>query len=594
MLSRGTTAAFRALLALGLAACALIAAGCTSLPTESQPQAVGTIARAPEATSVAAPTPGIDPFLLVREFVKASAQPDGRHIAARQFLSPNADERWDDGASVTIASRVDVLSDGPRTTDTATYIIRAEKVGQLGRGGVFTADEGTLEAKISVVRINGEWRIDELPPGVIVERPQFLSTYERRAIYFLDATGSRLVPDLRWIAAPDDQLATQLVAMLLDGPAPQLAPGVTSELVGARLRGPVTKADGGTSEVGVGIGGIRLDLQGVGDSDAQQRQLLAAQLVWTLAAADITGPYVLLADGAPVSERLADGWTLQDVASLDPNAQVGPDIGLHALVNGRLVSVTDTAVSPVPGAVGALERLVAAALAPGFVAAVQNNEAPSPGAVQSLLVGEYDGSPEQVLQGDTISRPSWSAADGSLWAVVDGETVVRAVRDAGTGAASFGEVDTTAIEGIEGQITSLRLAADGVRVGLVVGGKVFVAVIAPQPEGGFALVEPKPVAPSFTDTVVALDWGSADALLIARNTRDAAVARVSSDGSRVEQLPSRNLSPPVTAVDASPTTEYVADSRGVLRLGQDEPDGERFWREVSRLMGVNAVPVLPD
>lgn len=580
-----------------VAAAVALVGGCTTLPTQSQPQAIGTIARYPDPTSVPAPTPGIDPFLLIREFVKAGAEPEGRHIAARQFLTPGADEGWDDGAGITIANRVDVLSDGPRTADTATYIIRAEKAGQLGPGGVFSADEGTVESRITVRRQGGEWRIDELPAGVIVERPQFLNVYERRAVYFLDAASRRLVPDLRWIAAKEDQRAAQLVAMLLDGPAPQLAPGVVSELEGARLRTPVTKADGGTADVGVGPGGVRLDLQGVGSRSGVQRELLAAQLVWTLAGADILGPYVLLADGAPLVEDYAQGWTVQDVASFDPNTVAAADVGLHAIVDGTLVAVTDTAVSPVPGAIEGVRTLVSAALSSdgAVVGAVRANTDPAAeGGAQTLLVSEYGGALAEVRAGGRISRPTFSPVDGALWAVVDGANVIRVVRDEGSGRISVAEVDSSAVEALGGEVTSLRLAGDGVRAGLIVGGKVYVAVVALSADGAYSLVQPKPVAFTLGDSAVALDWGSAESLLVARNTREAAVARVSSDGSRVEPLPSRNLSPPVTAVDASATTEYVADSRGVLRLGQGEPDGERFWREVPRLMGVDAVPVLPD
>ena len=61
----------------------------------------------------------------------------------------------------------------------------------------------------------------------------------------------------------------------------------------------------------------------------------------------------------------------------------------------------------------------------------------------------------------------------------------------------------------------------------------------------------------------------------------------------MDALPSRNLTPPVTAVDASPSTTFVADTRAVFQLNSTDPAGDRYWREVPGLTGVKAVPVLP-
>ena len=70
-----------------------------------------------------------------------------------------------------------------------------------------------------------------------------------------------------------------------------------------RLRGPVTRADGGKSGVGRGYGGARIDLELLTVADPRSRQLVAAQIIWTLARADIKGPYVIRADGASLDTR---------------------------------------------------------------------------------------------------------------------------------------------------------------------------------------------------------------------------------------------------------------------------------------------------
>ena len=151
-----------------------------------------------------------------------------------------------------------------------------------------------------------------------------------------------------------DQLATELVTKLIAGPRPEMANTVRN-LLGPplRLRGPVTRADGGKMGVGRGYGGARIDLENLSTTDPHSRQLLAAQIIWTLARAGINGPYVINADGAALDDRFADGWQTSDVAATDPGAADGAAAGLHALVSGSLVSLDGQRAPRVPGPFGA-------------------------------------------------------------------------------------------------------------------------------------------------------------------------------------------------------------------------------------------------
>lgn len=579
-----------------LAVCALLAGtllvSCASLPESSTPEAIGTIDRAPANDNLAAPAPGREPDLLLRDFFKASTDPSARHRAARQFLTPAASQGWDDGASTTIVEKIDVLPES-RTQDHATYLIRANRVGQLQPGGVYQAQEGTLEARIGLSRSNGEWRIDDLPPGVIMDRPQFLNSYQRRSLYFLDPTGTATVPDPRWISADREELTGELIGLLIDGPKPPLASGVRN-LLGEKvsLRGPITKADGRTESVGVGLGGIRIDLTGVENYSATARQLLAAQIVWTLANAEVSGPYVLLADGRPLDENHPDGWTTVDVAALNPLASDDVDLGLHAVASGALVAVADTQVTPAPGYFGTVSNLVSAALSRdgNYVAAVADTGRPD--VANALMVGSYDGGAFPVVDGTTITRPSWAPDDSAAWAVIDGNRVVRAVRDAATGQVSLMDVEADEVTAL-GRITELRLSRDGVRAGLIVEGKVYVAVLVPQQGGEFVLTAPTPVAIGLGSPALSLDWSTSETIVVARATPDTPVAMVSVDGSRLDTLPGRNLTAPVSSVDASASIEFVTDARGVFQLDNADPETDRYWREVPGLAGQRAQAVLP-
>ena len=149
--------------------------------------------------------------------------------------------------------------------------MKADILGSLSDMGVFETGEGALPdpGPIELVKTPGGWRIDKLPNGVFLDWQQFLATYKRNTLYFVDPTGKTVVPDPRYVAVSDpDQLATELVTKLIAGPRPEMANTVRN-LLGPplRLRGPVTRADGGKTGVGRGYGGARIDLENLSTTD---------------------------------------------------------------------------------------------------------------------------------------------------------------------------------------------------------------------------------------------------------------------------------------------------------------------------------------
>ncbi len=53
-----------------------------------------------------------------------------------------------------------------------------------------------------------------------------------------------------------------------------------------------------------------------------------------------------------------------------------------------------------------------------------------------------------------MTRPSWGVDGASVWAVVNGSTVVRVVRETGTGKLTTMNVESGALGAIGGPITS--------------------------------------------------------------------------------------------------------------------------------------------
>jgi hypothetical protein len=580
--------------ALAVVLLGLIVTGCAGVPSSSAPQAIGTVER-PAPPSLPKPTPGMDPDTLLREFLKATADPANRHLAARQFLTESASSSWDDAGSALLIDNVVFVE--TRAAERVSVNMRADILGSLSDMGVFETGEGALPdpGPIELVKTSGGWRIDKLPNGVFLDWQQFQSTYKRYTLYFADPTGTTVVPDPRYVAVSDpDQLATELVSKLVAGPRPELAKSVRN-LLGPplKLRGPVTRADGGKMGVGRGYGGARIDLENLSTTDPHSRQLLAAQLIWTLSRAGVNGPYVITADGAALDDRFADGWKTSDVAATDPGAFPGAAAGLHALVGGTLVVLDGQRAPRVPGSFGQMPNQSAAAVSRTGqeVASIVTLGPGAPDMASSLWVGPVGGNAAQVLDGRNLSRPSWSL-DDAIWVVIDGNNVVRVIQDA-SGQPARIPVDSTAVSTkFPGVIAELQLSRDGTRAAMVIDGQVILAGVEQTPGGGFALTYPRRLGFGLGNTVVSLSWRTGDDIVVSRTDPQHPVSYVNLDGVNSDG-PNRNLLMPVTTVAANPSTVYVADQRGVLQLSGTSADDDPSWGEVRPLMIAGAIPVLP-
>jgi Lipoprotein LpqB beta-propeller domain/Sporulation and spore germination len=582
-------------LAAILVAVAVVGCGCAGVPSSSAPQAIGTVERS-APPSLPKPTPGMDPDILLREFLKATADPANRHLAARQFLTESASRGWDDAGSALLIDNVSFVE--TRSADRVSVNMRAEILGTLSDVGVFETGEGALPdpGPIELVKTTGGWRIDKLPNGVFLDWQQFQATYKRHNLYFADPTGRTVVPDPRYVAVADpDQLATELMSKLIAGPRPEMTNSVRN-LLGSplRLRGPVTRADGGKTGIGRGYGGARVELEGLTTTDPHSRQLVAAQIIWTFARADISGPYVINADGAPLDDRFATGWEATDVASTDPGADDGAAAGLHALVGGSMVAVDGDNAPRMPGSFGDMPEQKAAMVSRTGrdIASVVGLRAGQPDAAASLWIGPSGGVAVESADGRTITRPSWSL-DNAVWVVIDGINVVRVIAEEASGQPARIPVNATAVTTkFPGPITELGLSRDGTRAAMVINGQVILATVEQTPGGEYALTYPRRLGFGLGSSVVSLAWRTGDDIVVGRTDAQHPVSYVNLDGVNSD-APSRNVTSPVSTVAANPSTVYAADQRGVLQLTSGAVENEQRWIEVRPLMVAGALPVLP-
>ncbi|MFT4126422.1 MAG: LpqB family beta-propeller domain-containing protein [Gordonia sp. (in: high G+C Gram-positive bacteria)] len=561
----------------------LVLGACGGIPNSSAPQPVSSFVRNGPSNGVPVPRPDMDPEALVRAFLKATASSTNGHAAARRFLSPAASASWDESGEALILDEINTFVD-ERSADAVQMRLVGDNVGVLRPDGELLPATGQVETTLALRRIGNRWRIDgSLPDRVMIDKSQFEAGYRPVPVYFADRTRLRLVPDPRWFYGGLDADATNLVKTLINGPARDLSVGVDTALPdGVALSGPVTAASGG---------GVRIDLAGLGDPSVRDRTLLAAQLIWTLAGADVAGPYVISADGAPLLGDRAAGWQLTDVRTFDPTAAPPSAVGLNIIRGGALWKVLDNNAVPVRGSLGSGRRLRAAAISADGQKVAGVIAGADPGAPSQLVVGPYGADPVAVADGAAITRPSISPDGDTVTAVVDGRPV-QIVTDE-NGARRVTDIDTAGLDAVaRGPITELQIAPDGVRAALIVSGQVVFAVLGVNTEGRLTLANARVAAYNIGNRVTSIEWASPMTVMVARDATDAPVVQLSITGTPAAGLLSGNVSPPVSTVVATAGTVYIADQRGVLRLGSSNGQADEYWTEVEPAMIPGTIPVI--
>ncbi len=557
-----------------LLAVLLVGTACVTIPTSSPPQPVQGFNRSRPANLVPAPRRTDDPETLVRNFLKAMSDPSTGHRAARKFLTTGAAERWDDQGPMTLLNDLRVVID-ERNESAVRLRVIGQRVGSLSMIGQLTPAEGQEVIPMTLSRSGEVWRIDgSIPAGTVTDTVQFDASYRLANLYFPDRTATRLVGDPRWLfgVAIDP---TVVVDQVLAGAAPDLS-GAVESAVGKDvvLRGPVA-VDGDR---------VLINLGGQIDPDTRKRTVLAAQLIWTLNDAGISGTYLISAEGSPLIAERSDGWRTADVMAFDPEPDVGP-AGLH-VVRGGLYRVSGAGMSPVGGPLGAATDLMSAAIAvrQERVAAVAAR-----GGRQVLLQGPYGGAMSEVTIGATISTPSFGATGDAGYAIIDGQPSVWTVDDAGgTRVVPLDAGQVTALSPAE--VTSFKVSPDGVRVALVVGGDLLLGALGANDRGAPALTGIRVATYSLSTDIVSITWGGTAEVYAASEGDDSPVWRVPVSGLPGTALVSGNLKPPVRTVAATRTTIYAGDVRGVLELGTAPGSADQYWLPVGQVPG-GAIPV---
>ncbi|MET8640951.1 LpqB family beta-propeller domain-containing protein [Streptomyces sp. NPDC004675] len=540
---------------------ALLLAGCASMPDSGGLSGVESTPRQDAQVRVFAVPPREDagPGEIVRGFLEALTSDDPKYETAREYLTDSARRGWNPDASTT------VLSDGPNlegvhsrsgeAQDDYAYTLGGSRLAVVDSQHAYAPESGAYSASmhLTLEKKTKQWRIDSLPQGVVMGKSDFQRNYVSVNKYFYASnvpaavTGQlSTVADPVYVRGKVDPV-TSMVRSLLAGPTRWLNPVATSSFPSG-----TTLGKGVTSLSPDDQNRLTVPLNGKADRvGPTQCSRMAAQLLFTLR--DLTPTGV-----SQVELQRSNGRKLCDL-----NENRAEIIASHSTGGGadeyfldgkqRLVSLSSTSKDPepVPGALGdGGKKLRAAAISLDEERAAGVSDDGRDLYVGSLVSGSSLGdavlTSQGALPGDRLTTPSWDGG-GDLW-VADRDPKRSRLVMLQQGA---GEPVVVSTPGLDGRIDAVRVAADGVRIALVVeqGGKTSLQIGRVERDEGsdgrrsVSILELHSVTPQLEE-VKAMSWAGDSRLVV--------VGRESGGVQQLRYVQVDGSTPTVTA-PASPT-----------------------------------------
>ena len=554
----------------------LVSTGCASIPVTSPPQVIpqSVPAAAPDGDDIRydgiVPQPGESPKDIVSDFLKAGGSIERSHTRARAYLTPAASKRWNDTAGAVIIENSPYL-DAPQGSSTAR--LSAQRHGQIKEDGSYVPGEGSYHYSFQLSKVDGQWRIDNPPPGLLIELSTFESAYRAYEVYFLNSGGTKVVPDVRWYAAPPDSLATLLVTALEHGPSKWLEDAVTTELTGVTLQTNIVQERDR----------VKVFLTGLGDQEDTLTGGGFAQVVWTLSQLGV-GAVEVYSDGQLIRPPGSPDLTLQQLKNWQGFAPDGLSVNSsgYFVRDGAVWTTKDAALAGPAGRKSFGAVSVAASVDESAVAVVRH--AAAGGMV--LCVGTPR-SLRPVVSGATLSRPTWGSGIREVWTVRDARDVVLVTIDGHHYPVTVSQQQQI------GPIRALSLSRDGARVAVVAGPpraeRLWIGVVV-RDNGAAQIQGLRPL--DVGDTPVSdVSWSDASTVIALTRSgeQDSSLYSVDIDGGSPPVLVSTSGLPgPPTAVAAGPTLLTIA--AGTLWR---TPVASESWTKVEDRRGGESAPAYP-
>ncbi|MEU1041068.1 LpqB family beta-propeller domain-containing protein [Streptomyces sp. NPDC005551] len=549
---------------------AVLLAGCASMPDGGDLRDVESTPRQEAQVRVFAMPPREDarPEEIVQGFLEALTSDDPQYETARKYLTEGARRKWKPYESTT------VLADGPNTVpqhgdresgDDYVYTLSGLKVATVDAQHAYAPDDGAYKKSVYLTQQKDrQWRIDGLPQGVLMGKSDFQRNYLSVNKYYFASTvptgsGGRpgAVADPIYVRKEVDPM-TETVRALLRGPTRWLDPVVRSSFPSrtALRSGVGSLAPDDQNRLTVPL---NAKADHVGQSQCTR---MAAQLLLTLKDLTPTGVEEVKLERSDGSQLCVLG---QDRSGTVASHGAGkpPEYQYFIDEKQRLVRLLATGSGkdpePVPGALGEGGKALR-------TAAVSRGEDSAAGVsldgrslyVGSLVSGSSLGPAVLRSRGKTederLTRPSWDGS-GDLWvADRDPENSRLLLLEKGAG-----DPVTVRTPQLDGRIKAVRVAADGVRIALIVekDGRTSLQIGRIERESGsggrpgVSILELRSASPQLEE-VTAMSWAADSQLVV--------VGRESGGVQQMQYVQVDGSTPPRTPPSALTGVKEIAAS----------------------------------
>lgn len=437
---------------------AAVLAGCAGIPTSGQVVAHEDIDSAGRAApyvggEVQGPQPGQTPEQIVDGFLEAMNFYEANYETAREYLTSGAAREWDPDASTTVYWAEPTTQQAGQNRVQVQVNVWATVQAQRA---FEEAESGTVnEHSLVLEEVDGEWRIANPPPGLIIRDADFNEEFAAYDLFFYEPGFQALVPDTVYLPVRGP-VATLLAQNLLEGPSARLERAVASAFPeSTRLAVDAVAVTDGQADVKLTEDALA--------ANGSQRQQMVVQLAWTLGQ---------LPDVDQVNVH--GGQVLLDEATTrrfpDSNPASTRALSLFAVTDAGVVRLDDNRVAtPVEGPLSELPGVEDVAVGPSMSSAVVVDEGRTTLKWSELAAGA---SLEIVAHGRQLRSPSVDLT-GLAWVIEGSGTSSKLVV-----ASPVSEPAVVPISGLDGRrLDAVAVAADGARIALVAEGAVYDGVV---------------------------------------------------------------------------------------------------------------------
>ncbi|MFB6719522.1 LpqB family beta-propeller domain-containing protein [Kribbella sp. NPDC056345] len=557
----------------------LLVTGCATVPTKGTIRNSNREGLAADSGGVGVkakpPREGAQPADIVNGFLEAMSDSRQGFDQARLYMTPQAAAKWKPETQTVVYDQ----RDGPPEQKGDNYELTARRVATIDDRGEWlpAGPKDNANFTFKIVKVNGQFRVDSVPPGVLLGTNQFDAKLAPRDLYFFARDRKTLIPDPVYLPQNNlsaGQAATQLIQELLKGPTKRLGNGAVS------IAPPGTAV---VVSVPVELGEATVALnEAAGQLVDEDRRKLAAQIVWTLN--QISLKVKITVDGAPLLPEDPGVIQFSSLGEYDPAASTSASTVLYGLLGGKVHRVdgldgaSDQAARALNGsqlyAYDAKSFAVNLRGDSGAIVTMDNGKRVV--AYAKLDDGGQNGQGDKVktiaVEGRTL-RPSYDNAD-NLWILDRADSSVPRLRVR----TRDGVIENVPVN-FRGDVPQvLRMAPDGVRALLVLEsaktGKntVQTATVRPAESGkGLVLDQLRDLQVPLTGITDAA-W-SKKVILVAGKPAGSTTAQpwlVNTDGSNPQPLPggSPTFGIENVASNANPDTLPVFE----------DPDGRIHWQ----------------